>query len=91
MIMLTAISVMPRIITIVPLTSILLRAKTRKCHKSCMVALYPRTSANDPSYEVSRSCLDDLDLDDRVACANGERELCKACDGSLCNVMNCSR
>ena len=64
------------------------KAKTRKCHKSCMVALYPRTSANDPSYEVSRSCLDDLDLDDREACADGETELCKACDGSLCNVMN---
>ncbi|XP_065369864.1 uncharacterized protein LOC135962058 [Calliphora vicina] len=64
------------------------KTKTRKCQKSCMVALYPRTSANDPSYELARTCLDDLDLDDREKCANGEKELCKACDGPRCNTMN---
>lgn len=64
------------------------KTKTRKCQKSCMVALYPRTSANDPAYELSRSCLDDLDLDDRELCANGEKEYCKACDGSRCNTMS---
>lgn len=63
-------------------------AKTRKCQKSCAVAMYPRSSNNDPSYELVRTCLDDLDLDDREACANGDMEFCKACDGSRCNTMN---
>lgn len=64
------------------------KSRTRKCQKSCMVALYPRSSGNDPSYELARTCLDDLDLDDREDCANGNKELCKACDGSTCNKMN---
>lgn len=62
--------------------------KTRKCHKSCMVALYPRSSSSDPAYELVRSCLDDKDLDQRESCASGEEEHCKACEGSRCNTMS---
>ncbi|XP_037949168.1 uncharacterized protein LOC119680432 [Teleopsis dalmanni] len=62
-------------------------ARTRKCQGPCMVALYPRSSSIDTAYELSRSCLDDLDLDDRVECAAGRKDLCESCDSGRCNTM----
>ncbi|XP_061395167.1 uncharacterized protein LOC133330774, partial [Musca vetustissima] len=64
------------------------KSRTRKCHGKCMVALYPRTSGNDPAFELARTCLDDMDLDDREACVSGKNEFCKACSGPRCNTMN---
>lgn len=64
------------------------KAKTRQCQGGCMVALYPRSSTNDPAYELSRTCLDDMDLDDRNDCREGVNDLCKACTGPRCNTMN---
>lgn len=64
------------------------KSRTRKCHKSCMVALYPSSSGNDTSFELSRTCLDDLDLNDRKTCAKDNNKFCKKCDGPLCNTMN---
>ncbi|XP_055859253.1 uncharacterized protein LOC129921450 [Episyrphus balteatus] len=60
---------------------------TRKCKEQCMVALFPRSSEEDPSYELSRSCLDDKDLDDRNVCIEGKDSKCKACTGASCNTM----
>uniref|UniRef100_A0A1I8NLT5 DUF753 domain-containing protein n=1 Tax=Stomoxys calcitrans TaxID=35570 RepID=A0A1I8NLT5_STOCA len=62
--------------------------RTRKCHGDCMVALYPRNSGNDPAYELTRTCLDDMDIDERELCAFGENEYCQSCTGSRCNTMN---
>lgn len=62
--------------------------RTRKCKGDCMVALYRRTSDPDTSYELSRTCLDDMDLDDREKCISGDNEFCKSCTGSRCNTMN---
>lgn len=56
---------------------------TRKCHKSCMTAFYP-VSLNDPnpSYALSRSCLDDKEMDDHETC---QGELCSKCSTENCN------
>ncbi|XP_075154733.1 uncharacterized protein LOC142228233 [Haematobia irritans] len=62
--------------------------RTRKCHGDCMVALYPRNSGNDPAYELTRTCLDDMDMDDRELCSNGENDFCQSCTGARCNTMN---
>lgn len=62
--------------------------RTRKCHDGCMVALYPRTSSADPAYEMSRSCLDDLEEVDRNHCKAGDMEYCLACDGPRCNTRD---
>ncbi|XP_073835559.1 uncharacterized protein [Musca autumnalis] len=64
------------------------KSRKRKCQGDCMVALYPRTSGIDPAYELARTCLDDMDLDDRDACAAGQNNFCKACSGPLCNTMS---
>ncbi|XP_067631910.1 uncharacterized protein [Eurosta solidaginis] len=60
--------------------------KTRKCQGHCAVALLPRSSAPNPSYELARTCLDDLDLDDREACLYGQNKFCTACNRDLCNI-----
>lgn len=62
--------------------------RTRKCQKSCMTAMYKRSSSVDSPYELSRSCLDDLELDDQELCQLGQMEFCKACEGDRCNVDN---
>ncbi|XP_053962812.1 G surface protein, allelic form 156 [Anastrepha ludens] len=59
--------------------------KTRKCQNYCAIALYPRSSADNSSYELTRTCLDDMELADREKCLAGENELCTACTGPLCN------
>ncbi|XP_055920202.1 uncharacterized protein LOC129951877 [Eupeodes corollae] len=59
--------------------------KTRKCNQQCMAALFPRSSEEDPSYELTRTCLDDKDLDDRQTCLDGNDPFCKTCSGSNCN------
>ncbi|CAD7013300.1 unnamed protein product [Ceratitis capitata] len=61
-------------------------AKKRKCQGHCAVALYPRSSAENPSYELTRTCLDDLEVEDREKCLAGENELCVACEDALCNT-----
>lgn len=61
------------------------KTHTRSCHKNCMTALYPRTNEDNPAYELSRSCLDDLDLDDREQCQSGIRANCKSCSEDKCN------
>ncbi|XP_049306648.1 uncharacterized protein LOC105222439 [Bactrocera dorsalis] len=60
----------------------------RPCQGHCAVALYPRSSSENPSYELARTCLDDLELDDREKCLAGEHELCVACEGALCNTAS---
>lgn len=61
-------------------------SKQRKCQGHCAVALYPRSSAENPAYELARTCLDDLELDDREKCLADEHEFCVACEGALCNT-----
>lgn len=63
-------------------------SSTRKCHKACMTALYPRTSDEEPVYELTRTCLDDKDLDDRNSCEASTDPKCKACSGAECNKDN---
>lgn len=60
--------------------------RTRSCYKGCMTGLYPRKYEENPGYELTRSCLDDLDLDDREECKAGTKPYCQACDGSSCNA-----
>lgn len=59
--------------------------RTRKCHKGCMTALYPRTKEEHPVYELIRTCLDDKDLDDRNKCESSQDPKCKSCSGEKCN------
>uniref|UniRef100_A0A1A9X3I3 DUF753 domain-containing protein n=1 Tax=Glossina brevipalpis TaxID=37001 RepID=A0A1A9X3I3_9MUSC len=67
--------------------SVASRLKTRKCYKDCMVALYPQDNSSNPIYELTRTCLNDLDLDDREICTEGANKYCLACQESLCNAM----
>lgn len=60
--------------------------RTRKCYKSCMTALYPRTKDEGPVYELIRTCLDDKDLDDRNSCEASQDPKCKSCSGEKCNT-----
>ncbi|KAH8394830.1 hypothetical protein KR222_007608, partial [Zaprionus bogoriensis] len=60
--------------------------ETRQCHEQCITALYARTSDAGSPLELVRTCLDDLDLDDRDACAEGTLEHCAACSTAKCNT-----
>lgn len=61
----------------------------RKCNKGCATALYPRVrDDSEPAYELIRSCLDDMDLDDRENCEAGLSASCKACSGDMCNTVS---
>ncbi|XP_017868180.1 PREDICTED: uncharacterized protein LOC108617050 [Drosophila arizonae] len=57
----------------------------RTCNEKCITALYPRTGDKDSPLELVRTCLDDLDLDDREECAAGLFANCVACDSASCN------
>ncbi|EDW91184.1 uncharacterized protein LOC6530559 [Drosophila yakuba] len=57
----------------------------RKCNQQCITALYPTNSEEGAPLELVRSCLDDLDLDDREACSEGSLENCVACSTASCN------
>lgn len=57
----------------------------RACYKSCVTTLYNRTNDATPVRELIRTCLDDMDLDDREICADGNDANCKACDEEYCN------
>ncbi|XP_030375094.1 G surface protein, allelic form 156 [Scaptodrosophila lebanonensis] len=59
----------------------------RQCHEHCMTALYPRTSDQGGPLELVRSCLDDLDLDDRENCADSTAPNCVACSSAGCNTV----
>lgn len=60
----------------------------RKCNQQCMTALYPTNSEEGAPLELVRSCLDDLDLDDREACSEGSLENCVACSAASCNTVD---
>ncbi|XP_036330873.1 uncharacterized protein LOC118742712 [Rhagoletis pomonella] len=60
--------------------------RTRKCYTSCITALYNRTDDASPVRELIRTCLDDMDLDDREICAAGNDASCKACSSESCNT-----
>ena len=60
--------------------------RSRKCYKTCMTALYPRTQDENPVYELVRTCLDDKDLDDRNICETSQDPKCKSCSGEKCNT-----
>lgn len=62
-------------------------ARTRKCYKDCMVALYPRDNSSDAAFELTRTCLNDLDLKERESCTEGENNYCTSCSDQLCNAM----
>ena len=61
-------------------------SRTRSCHKGCVTGLYPRKDEQNPAYELVRSCLDDLDLDDRETCVAGTKPYCQVCTGNSCNT-----
>lgn len=63
-------------------------SKTRKCYRYCMTALYPLFNEDNPSYGVSRSCYDDMDLDDRDNCVADKMEYCQTCDTDKCNTID---
>ncbi|KAL9919499.1 uncharacterized protein ACN427_001451 [Glossina fuscipes fuscipes] len=63
------------------------RGRTRKCYKDCMVALYPRDNSSDVAFELTRTCLNDLDLKERESCTKGENNYCISCSDQLCNAM----
>ncbi|ALC40954.1 CG13492 [Drosophila busckii] len=58
----------------------------RQCQEQCITALYARESDADSALELVRTCLDDLDYDDRAACAAGELTNCVACNKANCNT-----
>lgn len=60
--------------------------RTRSCAGGCLTGLYYRTNEPNSPMELSRGCLDDLDLDDREECLNGNMEYCTACEGERCNT-----
>lgn len=60
--------------------------ETRQCNKHCITALYARTSEVGSPLEVVRTCWDDLDWDDREACAEGTLENCAVCSADKCNT-----
>lgn len=62
--------------------------QSRACYKSCVTALYNRTNDATPVRELIRTCLDDMDLDDREICADGKDANCKACNEEYCNDAN---
>ncbi|KAH8401800.1 hypothetical protein KR009_007921, partial [Drosophila setifemur] len=59
----------------------------RKCNQKCITALYPVSSEEGAPLELVRTCLDDLDYDDREACSDGTLENCVSCSGAGCNVV----
>lgn len=59
---------------------------TRSCAGGCMMAMYPRSDEDNPPFEFTRSCLDDLDIDEREDCENGKMKYCKSCKGPRCNT-----
>ncbi|XP_034108700.1 uncharacterized protein LOC117570904 [Drosophila albomicans] len=61
---------------------------TRRCNEQCITALYPRTSDVGAPLELVRTCLDDLDYDDRQSCAAGTLENCVACSSNKCNTAD---
>ncbi|KAH8300340.1 hypothetical protein KR044_013243 [Drosophila immigrans] len=60
--------------------------ETRRCNEQCITALYPRTNDVASPLELVRTCLDDLDYDDREACAAGTLDNCVACSTGKCNT-----
>lgn len=60
-------------------------SRTRKCYKTCMTALYPRTTDADPPYDLTRTCLDDKDFDEREKCEADA--FCRSCSGAACNTQ----
>ncbi|XP_068147667.1 G surface protein, allelic form 168 [Drosophila tropicalis] len=60
----------------------------RQCQKQCITALYPRSSEPGSPKELTRSCRDDLDHDDREACSDGTLADCVACSGDNCNTVD---
>ncbi|KAI8035903.1 hypothetical protein M5D96_011334 [Drosophila gunungcola] len=61
-------------------------SRTLTCQGSCFTGLYPRNRTEvNPVYELARGCLDDLEYDDREACASGTLENCVSCSGVKCN------
>ncbi|KAH8327097.1 hypothetical protein KR074_002710 [Drosophila pseudoananassae] len=59
----------------------------RKCNQKCITALYPTNSEAGAPLELVRTCLDDLDYDDREACSNGELKNCDSCSTANCNTV----
>lgn len=61
---------------------------TRRCNEQCITALYSRTKDAGSPLELVRTCLDDLDFDDREACADGTLDNCAACGTAKCNTVD---
>ncbi|KAH8283473.1 hypothetical protein KR018_003428 [Drosophila ironensis] len=59
----------------------------RKCHQKCITALYPANSEVGAPLELARTCIDDLDYDDRVACSEGTLANCVSCSSGSCNTV----
>ncbi|XP_070850877.1 major surface trophozoite antigen 11-like [Drosophila suzukii] len=58
-------------------------SRTLSCHGSCFTGLYPRNqSDSNPVYDLARGCLDELEYDDREACAAGTLANCVSCSGA---------
>jgi len=64
-------------------------SRTLSCHGSCFTGLYPRNkSDSNPVYDLARGCLDELEYDDREACAAGTLANCVSCSGASCNTAD---
>jgi len=64
-------------------------SRTLSCHGSCFTGLYPRNqSDSNPVYDLACGCLDELEYDDREACAAGTLANCVSCSGASCNTAD---
>lgn len=62
-------------------------SKSRPCYKACMSAFRPLfNETSNPSYALVRNCYDDMEAEDRDACAAGNKEYCATCSEEKCNT-----
>lgn len=59
----------------------------RQCNGLCMTALYLRANSSS-SYVLTRSCLDDKDVEQQTICTAGGDDKCVSCQGTLCNTQH---
>lgn len=64
-------------------------ARKRKCRDHCMVAVYKHPDGHS-GYDLIRSCLDDMDIDERESCLKKDDNNCMACSDPLCNTQSLS-